>query len=86
MIIIGKLFYSRDQERGTLRNVTFKDISVTGKPIMPSSFTGYDAKHDVRGVSIENLRFNSRPITNADDAHLTIGKYVQDVRFVKSGD
>jgi len=84
VIIIGKLFYSKDQERGTLRNVTFKDISVTGKPIMPSSFSGYDAAHDVRGVTIKNLRFNGRPITNPADAHLEIGKYVQDVRFVKS--
>jgi hypothetical protein len=51
---------------------------------MPSCFTGYDAQHDVRGVTIENLSFNGRPITNPDDAHLKIGKYVQDVRFVKS--
>ena len=76
---------SQDPERGTIRDITFKDISVTGKPIMPSCFTGYDAQHDVRGVTIENLRFNGRPITNPADAHLEIGKYVQDVRFVKSG-
>jgi hypothetical protein len=74
---------SQDPERGTIRDVAFKDISVTGKPIMPSCFTGYDAKHDIRGVTIENLRFNGRPITNPDDAHLKIGKYAQDVRFVK---
>jgi hypothetical protein len=52
---------------------------------MPSSFTGFDAQHDVRGVTIENLRFNGRRITNADDAHLKIGKYVQDVRLLPSG-
>jgi hypothetical protein len=86
VIILDKLFYSHDQERGTVRDVTFKDISVTGKPIMPSSFTGFDAEHDVRGVTIENLRFNGRPITNAGDAHLRIGKYVEDVRFVAPGD
>jgi len=85
VIILGKLYYSQDQERGTVRNVTFKDISVTGKPIPPSSFSGFDAEHDVRGVAIENLRFNGRPITSADDAHLQIGKYVQGVRFVETG-
>ena len=84
VIIIGKLYYSQDQERGTTRDVLFKDVSVIGKPIPPSSFTGYDAQHDVRGVTIENLRFNGRPITNATDAHLKIGKYVEDVRFVES--
>jgi hypothetical protein len=61
------------------------DISVSGKPIPSSSFTGFDAEHDVRGVTIESLRFNGRPITSAGDAHLQIGKYVQDVRFVESG-
>jgi hypothetical protein len=85
VIIIGKLYYSQDQERGTVRDVIFKDISVTGKPIPSSSFTGFDAEHDVRGVTIENLRFNGRPITSAGDAHLQIGKYVQGVRFVESG-
>ena len=84
VIILGKLYYSQDQERGTVRNVTFKDIFVTGKPIPTSSFNGYDAAHDVRGVTIENLRFNGRPITNAKDAHLEIGKYVEGVRFVDS--
>jgi len=64
--------------------VLFKDVSVIGKPIPPSSFTGYDAQHDIRGVTIENLRFNGRPITNATDAHLKIGKYVEDMRFVES--
>jgi hypothetical protein len=76
---------SYDQERGTVRDVIFKNISVTGKPIMPSPFDGFDDGHDVKGVSIENLRFNGRPITSAEDAHPKIGKYVQDVRLVKSG-
>lgn len=85
VIIIGKLYYSQDQERGTVRDVIFKDVSVTGKPIPTSSFNGYDAQHDVRGVTIDNLRFNGRPITNAKDAHLQIGKYVEGVRFLESG-
>jgi hypothetical protein len=83
VIIIGKLYYSQDKERGTTRDVLFKDVSVIGKPIPPSSFSAYDAQHDIRGVTIENLRFNGRPITNATDAHLKIGKFVEDVRFVE---
>jgi len=85
VIVIAHNKYSFDPERGTVRDVNFKDISVTGKPTMPSSFTGFDAQHDVRAVTIENLRFNGRRITNADDAHLKIGKYVQDVRLLPSG-
>jgi hypothetical protein len=85
VIIILKTGYSRDQERGTIRDVVFKDISVTGKRMPPSSFTGFDADHDVRGVRIENLRFNGRLITSAAGAGLQIGKYVQDLRFVEGG-
>jgi hypothetical protein len=80
-IVIRKGGWSTDKERGTARDVVFKDISVAGKPVPPSSFTGYDATHDVRGVTIENLRFNGQLVPNAEEAHLRIGKYVADVRF-----
>ncbi len=82
IIIIRKGVWSVDKERGTARNVVFKNISVTGKPEPSSSFTGNDAAHDVRGVTIENLRFNGRKATNAAEAHLKIGDYVEDVRFL----
>ena len=63
----------------------FKNISVTGKRMPPSSFTGFDADHNVQGVKIENLRFNGQPVTRAEDAQLRIGNYVQDVEFEGSG-
>jgi hypothetical protein len=48
-----------------------------------SSFTGLDARHDVRGVTIDNLRLNGRPVTSAGQAGLQLSDYVQDVRFGK---
>ena len=47
-----------------------------------SAFTGLDATHDVRGVTVENLRFHGHPITNAADAHLQIGKFAEEARFL----
>jgi len=85
VIVIAHNGASSDAESGTARDILFKDIFVTGKKMPPSAFTGLDAAHDVRGVTIENLRFNGRPIMSAKDAHLQIGKSVQDVRFVASG-
>lgn len=85
VIIIYKTPYSQDQERGTVRDVVFKNISVSGRRMPPSSFRGFDADHNVRGVKIENLRFNGRPVTRAEDAHLRIGNDVQDVVFEGSG-
>jgi hypothetical protein len=84
-IIIRSTRYSRDQANGTVRDVLFKDIWVTGKTLPTSSFTGLDAEHDVRGVTIENLRFNGRPLTSADEARLRIGGFAQDIRFLPQG-
>jgi len=81
VIVIHPTAITRDTEAGTVRDVIFKDISVTGKTMPPSAFTGLDATHDVRGVTIENLRFNGRPITNAAAAHLQIGKFAEEVHF-----
>jgi hypothetical protein len=85
VIVVAHNGASEDREQGRVRNVIYKDISVTGKEMPPSAFTGLDAAHDVQGVTIENLRFNGHPISNAGEAHLQIGKYVQDVRFLASG-
>jgi hypothetical protein len=84
VIIIRPNFYSKDPQRGTVRDVVFKGIFVTGKKMPPSSFTGLDAEHDVRGVRIENLRFNGRPAASPEEAHLKIGAFVEDVRFTGS--
>jgi len=78
------LHHSADEQRGTVRDVVFKDVSVRGKPMPPSSFAGLDTDHDVKGVTIENLRVNGRLVNTAEDARLKLGKYVQDVRFIKN--
>ncbi len=80
-IIIRKNFYSRDEERGTVRDIVFRDITVFSRLQPPSSFRGLDAEHDVRGVTIENLKFNDQLIRDAASARLTIGPHVQGVRF-----
>jgi len=83
VIVIHPTAITKDQEAGTVRDVLFKNISVTGKTMPPSAFTGLDAAHDVRGVRIENLRFNGRPVSSLADAHVQIGNYVEDVRLLE---
>jgi len=80
-IVIRKNSYSKDQNRGAVRDVVFKDIVVTSRREPPSSFRGFDAEHGVEGVTIQNLRFNGRPVGNAQEAHLAIGPHVKEVRF-----
>ncbi|HEY3320725.1 MAG TPA: glycosyl hydrolase family 28 protein [Planctomycetota bacterium] len=81
-IVIRKNFYSKDEARGTVRDILFKDISVTGRRDAPrSSFRGLDPDHTVEAVTIQNLRFNGKPVTNAQEARLTIAPNVKDIRF-----
>ena len=80
-IVIRKNSYSKDENRGSVRDVVFKDIAVTSRREPRSSFRGLDAEHGVEGVTIQNLRFNGRPVGNAQEAHLDIGPHVKEVRF-----
>ncbi len=82
VIIIRNNFYSKDKQRGTVRDVLYKDIAVSSQQIPASSFRGFDSEHNVSGVTIENLRFNNVPVSNASAAHLQVGPYVQDVKFL----
>ncbi len=81
-IIIRNNFYSKDEQRGIVRDILFKDISVTSGLQPPSSFRGFDAEHTVSGVTIQSLRFGDTPVQNADEAQLKIGPHVQGVKFV----
>lgn len=73
--------WSSDQERGTMRNIVVRDCSITGKPIPPSSLSGFDETHDVKGVTISNLQINGKVITSLEEAGITVGPFVSDVRI-----
>jgi hypothetical protein len=58
---IGQASWSRDAERGTIRDITFRNISLRGKPVI--EFRGFDREHDIAGVLIENVTVDGRPLT-----------------------
>jgi hypothetical protein len=81
-IIIRPTRYSRDAQLGVVRDIVFKDVSVTGTLSPPSCFQGADEKHDVVGVTIDNLRVNGQRCATPEDAQLAIHAHVADVAFV----
>ena len=85
VIVIQPTIWSSDHQAGTVRDVSLKDIYVSGKLMPASSVSGFDSEHDVRGISIENLRFNGQSATNAETAHLQTGRYTEAVQFVADG-
>ena len=54
-IVIRPNVYSQDKERGNVRDVVFKDISVIGRVAPPSNLHGFDAEHTVQGVTFQNV-------------------------------
>lgn len=73
--------WSYDKEFGTMRNITVRDCSITGKPLPTSSLTGLDETHDIKGVTICNLQINGKTATSLEEAGITAGPFVSDVRL-----
>ena len=82
VIVISKNPYSKDPERGNVRDITCTGVSVTGRRAPRSFFNGLDAQHTVQGVTIDNLRLNGKPANTTAEANLSVGQYVSDVRLV----
>jgi hypothetical protein len=67
------------QYRGYIRNVTFKDISITDGLLPFSLFCGFDDKHQVENITIQNLVVHGRKITTLEEAkvHQEFTKNIQ---------
>jgi hypothetical protein len=73
---IGKAIWSRDAERGHIKNVTFKNIRAVG-PNPSVDLKGYDSGHAVRGVRFDKVVINGKPL-KLDEVNRSA--FVQDVR------
>ena len=66
-------------ERGRIRNITFRDIRVTAPAMPPSYFKGYGPGNETKNVRIENLTLNGEPITALADANITVGPFAEGI-------
>lgn len=65
--------WSTTKDRGTIRNVTFRNITVLqGLEQQEIRLLGYDETHDIDGVTIENLMIYGCPIASLDDIRSTV--------------
>ncbi len=56
--------YSRDKERGKIKNIYFKNINVVDGLFPSSLFIGYDKTHRIENVNFENVQILGRKITS----------------------
>ena len=81
---IGKSNWTKTGGQGTVRNIYFKNISVTVKPraqFPMSSIIGFDASHTIEGVTFENFTINGEKMMKASDAYMNLNSYVKNVTF-----
>jgi len=81
VLVILKTGYSQDQDRGTMENVIVRDCSVTSKTLPRSLLRGFDSLHGIRDVLISNLRINGRVVRSLEEAGITVGPHVENVRI-----
>jgi polygalacturonase len=65
----GKEAY-HSQFRGKVSNIVFKDIQVVGGLMPFSVFHGFDSEKNVSGVSIENLTYMGKRLTDLESAKI----------------
>jgi hypothetical protein len=77
--------WSRDKQRGQVRNITLRNIDVTVSEFNPgytvSVIGGYDAAHTVDGVAFENFCMNGKPATSGDDVYLFTNDHTHNITF-----
>lgn len=81
VIVIARNPYSKDAERGNVRDVVYSNVSVSSKRVARSFFNGLDGEHTVENILIENLRFNGEPVAGAAAGNLSVGRHVSNVQF-----
>ncbi|MGA2258738.1 MAG: glycosyl hydrolase family 28 protein, partial [Thermoguttaceae bacterium] len=62
---IGKFVWTRDQERGHIQGVTFKDIRATATPLR-IELSGFDVPHSVEDVLFQDVVANGKPLVRTD--------------------
>ena len=76
--------YMRKQVPGTIRNVRFRQVTLSGQPgPYRIQVEGADAQHEVRDVSFDNVEVLGSKLA-ADTERVPVGKYAEGIRFGSS--
>lgn len=85
VIDIRPTMWSKDEEIGTVRRVTYRNISVVSPSVPESVFRGYDEERDVQDVAVENLRVNNTPIRTVKEGNIAAGPFASGIRVAPGG-
>ncbi len=72
--------WGNDGKAGLIRDVTVDGVVVHGERMPISDMYGFDADHDIRGVTFRNIRLGGKAVTDAAGLGLQKNEHVKDVR------
>jgi hypothetical protein len=72
-----------DPESGSLSDITFRNIKVSGTQKLRNIIKGHDEKHPVYNITFENLEMNGQLVRSAEDGNFFIDpKTTSNIRFI----
>jgi hypothetical protein len=71
--------YSQDKERGNVRNVVFRNISIQAARMPDSFLRGFDEEHTVDGVTLADWQFNGEALPNLEAMRIKVQPHVANV-------
>lgn len=74
---INKAYWSRDDERGHIDGVSFRNIAAAARPLLVE-LKGFDFSHAVENVAFENVVVNGQPLS---PAAVKTNEFVRGVSF-----
>ena len=80
-IYLNKNPYSKDDKRGKVFDISFKDIHYTSAFSPQITFFGYDSEHDVSGITFDNVTVNGKKKLNINDGSIQINNHVKNIIF-----
>ncbi|HEX2950812.1 MAG TPA: hypothetical protein VHV83_14800, partial [Armatimonadota bacterium] len=71
--------------QGKIRNITFNNINVTtvGDVLPETRVTGFDAEHNIDGITFKNLRINNKVILDEKAANFLPAQNAVNIQFLK---
>ncbi|MFC4779353.1 glycoside hydrolase family 28 protein [Paenibacillus sp. GCM10023252] len=73
--------YSRDEERGSIRGIVFKDIQVVDGPYPVSIIRGWDEEHMVEDIVFDNIIIHGEHAQSAREARMVV-ELARDIHFL----
>ncbi len=72
--------YSKDKEKGQIKDITFRNIFIDADVPIPSLLLGFNESHLIDNVVFENFRVNGRQIMSNEDLKATL-QFAQRITF-----